>query len=45
MYKVEDFDEWEGMYYVGGIVDVDGDGWVDREQLELIILELNNFVY
>ena len=27
------------MYYIGDIVDVDGDGWVDEETAELILLE------
>ena len=29
------------MYYIGDIVDVDGDGWVDEETAELILLEHN----
>ena len=26
-----DLKQFEGMYYIGDIVDVDGDGWVDEE--------------
>ena len=29
------------MYYIGDIVDVDGDGWVDEETAELLLLEYN----
>ena len=32
------------MYYVGDVIDLDGNQWVDEETLELIILELNNGV-
>ena len=28
-------------YYVGHIVDMDGDGWVDEETAELILVEYN----
>ena len=31
----------DDMYYVGHIVDMDGDGWVDEETAELILLEYN----
>lgn len=37
----EDFVCKEGWYYVGHVVDVDGNPWVDEEQLELILMELN----
>ena len=33
--------EREGMYYIGYIVDIDGDGWVDEETAELILVEYN----
>tara|TARA_B100000900_G_C20368569_1_gene629407 strand:- start:33 stop:170 length:138 start_codon:yes stop_codon:yes gene_type:complete len=36
--------EYEGMYYIGDIVDTDGDGWVDEETAELILLEYNSGV-
>jgi hypothetical protein len=42
MYSKSDFKCQEGMYYVGDVVDVDGNPWVDEETLELILLELNN---
>ena len=37
----EDFEEYDGQYFVGHVVDVDGSPWVDEETLELIVLELN----
>jgi hypothetical protein len=37
----EDFVNKHGFYYVGHIIEVDGNAWVDEEQLELILLELN----
>tara|TARA_B100000035_G_C20699362_1_gene421953 strand:- start:281 stop:415 length:135 start_codon:yes stop_codon:yes gene_type:complete len=33
--------EQDGMYYIGDIVDIDGDGWVDEETAELILVEYN----
>ena len=36
-----DLKQYEGMYYIGDIVDMDGDGWVDEETAELILLEHN----
>ena len=44
MYIKEDFKYIDGLYYVGDVLDVDGNPWVEEEQLELIILELNNGV-
>jgi hypothetical protein len=44
MCKKEDFKCVDGLYYVGDVLDVDGNPWVEEEQLELIILELNNGV-
>jgi len=38
------FEEKDGMYYVGDKFEVDGDGWVSEEQLELLLLEFNNGV-
>lgn len=37
----KDFKEYDGMFYVGHILDVDGSPWVFEDQLELIIEELN----
>lgn len=34
----------DGMYYVADEFDVDGDGWVNEEQLELLLHEFNNGV-
>ena len=31
--------EFEGMGYIGDIVDMDGDGWVDMETAEMILAE------
>ena len=31
--------EIDGMYYVGDIVDVDGDKWVDKELFEILLRE------
>ena len=36
-----DLKELDGMYYIGDIVDVEGDGWVDEETAELLLLEYN----
>jgi len=44
MYKKSDFKCVDGLYYVGDVLDVDGNPWVEEEQLELIIEELNNGV-
>ena len=38
------FEEKDGKYYVGDKFEVDGDGWVSEEQLELLLLEFNNGV-
>ena len=32
--------EIDDMYYVGDIVDIDWDGWVDKETFQLICFEL-----
>jgi len=42
MYKKSDFKCVDGFYYIGDVLDVDGNPWVEEEQLELIIIELNN---
>ena len=36
-----DLKQHEGVYYIGDIVDIDGDGWVDEETAELILVEYN----
>ena len=33
--------ERDGMNYIGDIVHIDGDGWVDEETAELILVEYN----
>ena len=40
----QDFKCLDGLYYIGNILDIDGNPWVDEEQLELIIEEINNKV-
>ena len=40
MYKC-DLKQWDGLFYVGHLIDIDGDGWVDEETAELILLEYN----
>jgi hypothetical protein len=40
MYK-SDLKQWDGLFYVGHLIDIDGDGWVDEETAELILLEYN----
>lgn len=42
MYTKKDFKYVDGFYYIGNVIDVDGNPWVEEEQLELIIMELNN---
>ena len=36
--------EIDDLYYVGDIVDMDGDGWVSREDAELAVYEFENCV-
>ena len=40
----QDFKCVDGLYYIGNILDIDGNPWFDEEQLELIIEEINNKV-
>ena len=42
MYTKKDFKCVDGFYYIGNVIDLDGNPWVEEEQLELIIMELNN---
>jgi len=37
----DDFMFVDGFYYVGYVLDVDGNPWVDEEQIDEIIKELN----
>ena len=39
--KLDDLKRYDDWFYVGDIVDVDGNGWVIREEAELILLEYN----
>lgn len=43
-YTKEAFKCVDGMYYAGDMFDIDGDGWVSEEQLELLLHEFNNGV-
>ena len=38
---LEDLLEYDHMYYVGDIADVDGDGWVNEDDASKILEELN----
>ena len=40
----QSFKESDGMFYVGDVFEVDGNGWVSEEQLELLLLEEKNGV-
>jgi hypothetical protein len=35
------FDEYNGTYYVGNIVDMDGSDWVNRDMAQQILNQLN----
>lgn len=39
---IKDLKEFEGMYFIGNIFEVDGTGWVDKEKAERILEILNN---
>ena len=41
----QDFKCVDGLYYVGNIIDIDGNPWVEEEQVELIIEETTNEIY
>ncbi len=41
MIKLEDLTERDGLYYVGQIADIDGDGWVTEEEALSIIKSIN----
>jgi len=43
-YTKSSFKEVNGMYYVADVFDVDGNGWVNEEQLELLLHEFHNGV-
>ena len=44
MIKLHDLMVYDDLYYVGHIVDLDGNDWVSAEDAELILLEYNNGV-
>jgi len=41
MIQLSDLREFDGLYYVGDIADVDGNPWVDTETAEVILTEVN----
>jgi len=41
MIELKDLQEQDGLYYVGHIVDVDGDGWVTEEEAISILKAYN----
>jgi hypothetical protein len=38
---LSDLKYYDEMYYIGDVVEVDEDGWVNQETAELILLEYN----
>lgn len=41
MIKLEDLQEYDGMYYVGDIIDTDGTGWVTKEEAIKVLKIVN----
>ena len=41
MIELKDLEERDGLYFVGHIADIDGDGWVSEEEALSIINSLN----
>ncbi len=41
MIRLEDSPKKDGMYYVGHIADIDGDGWVTEDEARSIIASIN----
>lgn len=41
MVTLEDLMEMDGMYYVGDLIDMDGSGWVTKEEANKILEEIN----
>lgn len=39
---VNDLKEFEGMYFIGNIFEIDGTGWVDKAKAERILELLKN---
>ena len=39
--KLSDLNNYDGMYYVGNLVDIDGNNWVDEKMAQQIIDQLN----
>jgi len=44
MLKIADLLIYDDLYYIGHLVDRDGNDWVDQETAELILYEYNNGV-
>jgi len=43
MYKKEDFKCVDGFFYVGDIMDYDGNPWVDEEQLDQLLKSIDEW--
>ena len=41
MIELKDLEERDGLYFVGHLADIDGDGWVSKEEALSIIQSLN----
>ncbi len=41
MIELQDLEERDGLYFVGHLADIDGDGWVSEEEALSIIQSLN----
>ena len=44
MVELKNLIVYDDLYYVGHIIDLDGNDWVDKETAELLLLEYNNGV-
>lgn len=45
MIELKNLEERDGLYYVGHIADIDGDGWVTLKEAESIIASINKSNY
>jgi len=39
--QLKDLEYYDEMYYIGHLVDVDGDGWVNEENAQKILDQIN----
>lgn len=42
MLTLQDLQEYEGMYYVGHLIEMDGDGWVDEGTALAVLSSINS---